>query len=97
LTLTWVRTHDWDVDAWRDRSACRDADPDMFFPVGTTGAAVEQIEAARHICGVCPVRAECLDFALATNQEAGIWGGTTEDERRKLRRGWLLHETAVGS
>ncbi len=93
MTLTWVRTHDWDVDAWRNRSACRDRDPELFFPVGSTGAAVDQIDAARLVCQTCPVRSECLDFALATNQEAGIWGGTTEDERRKVRRGWLAEQT----
>ncbi len=94
MTLTWVRTHDWDVDEWRDRSACRDSDPDMFFPVGSTGGAVDQIQAARRVCEACPVRSECLDFALATNQESGIWGGTTEDERRKVRRGWLADHTS---
>jgi WhiB family redox-sensing transcriptional regulator len=89
--------HDWDVDAWRNRSACRDSDPDVFFPVGSTGSAVEQIEAARRICGACSVRAECLDFALATNQEAGIWGGTTEDERRKLRKAWMPPREAIAA
>lgn len=94
LALTWIRTHEWDLDAWRGRSACRESDPDVFFPIGTTGLALERIETARRICTACQVRAECLEFALATNQEAGIWGGTTEDERRKLRKFWLSHETA---
>ena len=89
MALTWVRTHDWDVSAWRTRSACRDSDPDVFFPIGSSGPAVEQIETARRICTACPVSDECLEFALATNQEAGIWGGTTEEERRKLRKAWL--------
>jgi len=46
VALTWIRTHDWDVDAWRGRSACRDSDPDIFFPIGSTGPALEQIETA---------------------------------------------------
>ena len=80
------RSIDWDVDDWRDRAACRDTDPDIFFPIGTTGAAIEQIEAAKAICQVCEVQGACLEFALATNQESGVWGGRSEEERRKLRR-----------
>jgi WhiB family transcriptional regulator, redox-sensing transcriptional regulator len=97
VALTWVRTHEWDVSAWRNRSACRDSDPDVFFPIGSTGPALEQIETAQRICTACTVRAECLEFALATNQEAGIWGGTTEEERRKLRKAWLAKQRLYAS
>lgn len=93
MALTWTRTHDWDADDWRDRSLCRDSNIEVFFPVGTTGLAIDQIGAAREICEACPVTAECLEFALATNQEAGVWGGTTEDERRRLRKTWLAQQT----
>lgn len=86
MALTWIRTHDWDADEWRDRSLCRDSNPELFFPIGATGAALEQIEAAKDVCAVCPVTSECLEFALATNQEAGIWGGMSEDERRQYRK-----------
>ena len=68
---------------------------DVFFPIGTTGPALEQIETARRICTACTVADECLEFALATNQEAGIWGGTTEEERRKLRKAWLAKQRAT--
>ena len=61
MALTWIRTHDWDVDAWRMRSACLDSDPDVFFPIGTTGGALEQIETAKRICTACLVTDECLD------------------------------------
>ena len=76
-------------DTWRDESACRDTDPDLFFPVGTTGPAIEQIANAKSVCGTCDVKQPCLEFALSTNQDSGIWGGTSEEERRKLRRQWL--------
>ncbi len=89
MALTWSRSHDWDTDDWRQRSACRDTDPDLFFPVGATGPAVEQIAAAKAVCRQCEAQSECLEFALATNQESGVWGGTCEDERRKLRKAWL--------
>jgi WhiB family redox-sensing transcriptional regulator len=79
----------WDAHlGWRQDAECRDLDPNLFFPVGVTGPAVEQIAAAKSICGSCPVRNECLEFAITTNQEFGVWGGTSEDERRVLRRQW---------
>jgi len=71
---------------WRRDAICRDTDPDLFFPVGTTGNALVQIERARQVCFECTVRVECLEFALETNQDAGIWGGTSEEERRVIRR-----------
>lgn len=76
-------------DDWRDNSACRDTDPDLFFPVGTTGPAIEQIETAKAVCRACDVQKSCLDYALTTNQDSGIWGGTSEEERRALRRQWV--------
>ncbi len=78
----------WDELAWRDDATCRDLDPELFFPVGVTGPAVDQIDIAKSFCGRCTVRANCLEFAITTNQEYGVWGGTTEDERRVLRREW---------
>lgn len=74
---------------WRELAACRDSDPDLFFPIGTTGPAIEQIEEAKAVCQACIVREDCLQFSLNTNQEAGVWGGYAEDERRRLRKRWL--------
>ena len=71
---------------WRTNAACRDTDPELFFPIGTTGPAVDQIESAKEVCVGCLARGDCLDFAIATNQDSGVWGGTTEDERRTIRR-----------
>lgn len=70
---------------WRQRAACRGEDPELFFPVGTTGPALDQVELAKAICRSCPVIAECLAAALAGGEDAGIWGGLTEDERRRVR------------
>ena len=86
MALTWSRPIEWDVDDWRDLAACRDTDPDLFFPVGTTGPAIDQIESAKAVCRQCPVMDACLEFALASNQESGVWGGTSEEERREIRR-----------
>jgi WhiB family redox-sensing transcriptional regulator len=75
---------------WQHRARCRPRhpegsyDPELWFPVGFTGPAVEQAEAARAVCRTCPVRTECLDEAL-THDYSGVWGGTTEAERRAIR------------
>ena len=64
----------------------RDEDPELFFPVGTSGPAIAQIADAKLVCGRCPVTAECLSWALESGQDAGVWGGMSEDERRALKR-----------
>jgi WhiB family redox-sensing transcriptional regulator len=71
---------------WVHRAKCRDVEPELFFPVGTTGPAAAQIDAAKAVCVRCTVRDECLEWALATGQDAGVWGGTSEEERRSIRR-----------
>ena len=71
---------------WRDHAACGGLDPDLFFPVGTSGASLTEIEAARRVCQRCPVTTPCLRWALDLGQVSGIWGGTTEEERRALQR-----------
>jgi len=79
-------------DEWRREAECRDTDPDLFFPVGTTGPAIEQIENAKAVCRECISQSACLEFALVTNQDSGIWGGTSEEERRKLRRQYVARQ-----
>jgi WhiB family transcriptional regulator, redox-sensing transcriptional regulator len=69
---------------WRHRAACRGVDPELFFPIGTVGPAALQIEQAKQVCQQCCVRAHCLAWALQSEQEFGIWGGTSEDERLAL-------------
>ena len=71
---------------WRHEAACRDEDPELFFPVGNTGPALSQIEEAKVVCARCTVTADCLKWALESGQEAGVWGGLSEDERRALKR-----------
>jgi hypothetical protein len=70
---------------WRDDAACRDADPDLFFPIGTTGPARRQIGEAKRVCRTCPAQAPCLAWALDNKVIDGVWGGTTGEERRALR------------
>lgn len=71
---------------WRHFSACRDEDPELFFPVGSTGPAAFQIEEAKAVCRRCLSMQTCLVFALEHNEVAGVWGGMSEDERKALKR-----------
>ena len=78
-----------DNGSWRNGAACRNSDPDLFFPAGTTGISLADIAKAKAVCRSCVVVGQCLQYALETNQETGVWGGTSEDERRRLRRAWI--------
>lgn len=74
----------WQADTdWRDSTACSGVDSDIFFPSSDDESASAQ---AKQICETCPVRDECLQYSLATNQTAGVWGGLDANERRRLRR-----------
>lgn len=71
---------------WQSQGPCRNEDPELFFPIGEVGASAgEQIREAKIVCGGCPVREECLTWALTCNEQ-GVWGGTTDNERRALKR-----------
>jgi len=82
---------------WRHRAACRDVDPELFFPIGNTGPAILQIEEAKQVCRRCDVTDACLRWALESGQEAGVWGGMSEDERRALKRRSRAHNRALGA
>lgn len=71
---------------WRHHAACRDEDPELFFPVSDKGPGARQATQAKDVCARCPVRAECLNYALDNGLDYGIFGGTTETERRRLFR-----------
>jgi WhiB family transcriptional regulator, redox-sensing transcriptional regulator len=89
MTLTWIRDTDWDEQNWREKAICRSSNAELFFPIGTTGHALEIVEAAKEVCSQCEVRKECLQFSFDTNQESGIWGGYSETERRLLKKSEL--------
>jgi WhiB family redox-sensing transcriptional regulator len=80
---------------WRDAAACRHADPDLFFPIGQTGPALQQIDEAKRICQACPVRARCLDWALDHGVVSGVWGGATEQERHAMRRAAIRQSSSA--
>ena len=73
---------------WRDDANCLTSDPALFFPEGAknTMAYSEQVIAAKRVCAGCKVAKQCLQYALEYNQNDGIWGGLTEDERTALKR-----------
>ena len=67
-------------------AACRHADPELFFPVSASGPSLDQVTQAKAICAGCPVRQQCLAFAMDTRQDHGVWGGMSEEERRLRAR-----------
>ena len=73
---------------WRSAAASRSADPELFFPISDSGKSLEQVAEAKAICAGCPVRNDCLAFALRTGQVDGIWGGTTTHERASHGEAW---------
>jgi WhiB family redox-sensing transcriptional regulator len=68
-------------DHWQDRAACFGIEPDVFFPISE-----EEAGAALAYCSVCRIREECLAWALKNGERYGVWGGTTEQQRRRLQR-----------
>ncbi|HSX33305.1 MAG TPA: WhiB family transcriptional regulator [Candidatus Saccharimonadales bacterium] len=70
---------------WLTEGICKDEDPDLFFPIGNDGPALLQTAQAKAVCRRCPVKDECLQWALETGQDDGVWGALSKDERRRLR------------
>lgn len=70
---------------WRHNAVCRGEDPELFFPVGNSGPALAQIAKAKLVCNRCPVSPSACS-AIESGQDAGVWGGMSEDERRALKR-----------
>lgn len=71
---------------WRSEAACLGHNPELFFPIGESGPAVQQIRDAKAICATCPVRTPCLDWAMEAGADHGVWGGLSEAERKSWRR-----------
>ncbi|MEO8476782.1 MAG: WhiB family transcriptional regulator [Actinomycetota bacterium] len=82
---------------WVERARCLDEDPELFFPVGTSGPALEQAARAKAVCRGCDVIDTCLAWALDTYQDAGVWGGLDEEERREIRRARRRAVAAAGA
>ncbi|MCU1430581.1 MAG: putative WhiB family transcriptional regulator [Actinomycetia bacterium] len=70
-----------DEYAWMLHAKCRGVKPADFFPSDGLG-----VESAQHVCKTCPVRVECLEYALENRIEHGVWGGASERERRRILR-----------
>lgn len=75
-------------DDWQERALCPEVDPEMFF--AEKGGSTKE---AKKICGLCEVRQECLDYALDHDERFGVWGGKSERERRRIKRGTDLTPT----
>lgn len=83
MTARWPsRPAPADDIAWKDDGLCAEVDPDLFFP--ETGARTTAGD-AKKVCLACPVRLQCLEYALS-HGETGIWGGMTDRQRKAIRR-----------
>ncbi|MCL2782448.1 MAG: WhiB family transcriptional regulator [Propionibacteriaceae bacterium] len=80
LTLLFDENEDG-VLAWQDKALCAQTDPEAFFP--EKGGSTRE---AKRVCAKCEVRQPCLEYALNHDERFGIWGGTSERDRRRLRR-----------
>jgi WhiB family transcriptional regulator, redox-sensing transcriptional regulator len=72
------------TSSWWELAACRSADPELFFPISSTGAEQANVVRAKALCGRCDIRQRCLDYAIDSHQAHGIWGGTSEEERQVI-------------
>ena len=81
-----ILTFDLEQEAWMEEGSCVYANTELFFPVGYSMKAIKQSNEAKAICNECVVKIDCLEYAIRTNQDSGVWGGTTEEERKSLRR-----------
>lgn len=79
------------------RARCVGEDPELFFPVGTSEPAIAQLAEAKAVCRGCPVMDDCLEWSLATCQDAGVWGGLDEEQRREIRRTRRRHAIAAAA
>jgi len=75
---------DFDCNGWREHANCKGINPTLFYP--EQGANGRDVDAAKVVCSGCTVRQACLDYALDNYEKIGIWGGTSERERRRIRR-----------
>jgi WhiB family redox-sensing transcriptional regulator len=83
--------------SWRHYAACQGKDPELFFPIGTSGPATRQLDEAKRICAGCPVQSLCLEWAVLARIDYGVWGGLREDERRCRKRGIVRQRPATTS
>ena len=77
---------------WQANARCSEVDPEIFFPERGGSS-----KAARAVCNKCDVRMQCLEYALNNKEQFGIWGGTSERERRKLRKERTLKRLRAAS
>jgi WhiB family transcriptional regulator, redox-sensing transcriptional regulator len=72
------------MSSWWELAACRSEDPELFFPIASTGSGQTDVVRAKAVCARCPIRQPCLDYAIDSRQAHGVWGGTSEEERQKI-------------
>ncbi|MGH3468908.1 MAG: WhiB family transcriptional regulator [Thermocrispum sp.] len=67
---------------WAESALCAQTDPELFFP---ERGQIDVLRAAKRVCAECPLQVECREYAIQRGEPFGVWGGTTERERRRIR------------
>ena len=80
---------------FRHDAICRDEDPELFHPIGNSGPALAQTDAAKAVCRRCPVTTACLVWAIESGSDHGVWGGMSETERVALIRRHGRHAASI--
>ena len=85
-----------DLD-WREHAVCRSEDPELFFPMTAGRGSCAITDEAKKVCGRCPVASACLEYALASGEDWGVFGGHTAEERRAIKRRRRAEAKAVAA
>lgn len=79
----YIGNKDTGDTSWMREGSCLGCDPDLFFP---ERGSMTDLAAAKAICATCPVREQCLDYAIRNSEHTGVWGGRSDKERRRIAR-----------
>jgi WhiB family redox-sensing transcriptional regulator len=81
-----IQNFELEQESWMENGSCIYANSELFFPVGSSMKAIKKANEAKAVCNECFVKVDCLEYAVRTNQDSGVWGGATEEERKSIRR-----------
>jgi len=81
-----IQNFELERESWMENGSCIYANSELFFTVGSSMKAIKKANEAKAVCNECFVKVDCLEYAVRTNQDSGVWGGATEEERKSIRR-----------
>ena len=81
-----IQNFELERESWMENGSCIYANSELFFLFGSSMKAIKKANEAKAVCNECFVKVDCLEYAVRTNQDSGVWGGATEEERKSIRR-----------